>query len=244
MTYELNDDDIVDFGFARGRRLRMALPWRHDFIQSTMRKQGRLWLQGELEWALKYIPFDPHVVDVGSYTGSSAVWFAAVAGAKGVTAIEPDPFSYSLLEANVRLNGLEGKVRTVHSAVWSECGRACMELDPVGNHGAAAYGPCPRDVEWSVPMVNLDSILADRKDKVDVLFISMEGNDYHAIDGARETISKDRPIMLITTFPGNSCRADRRYDGLTGQVKLMNALAGLGYSNAGSFYDTTAYLPS
>jgi len=247
MRYTLDTADVFDFGFFRGRNIKMALPDRHDYLQRFARENSRLWQEDVMGWALRYMPLSPCVVDVGSYVGNSAIWFAAVAGARSVTAIEPDEWSYSLLETNVRLNGLEGVVRTVNSAVWDKPGTACVHIDSVDNHAAVQYRPVPDGVDFgpgmSVPMDTIDSIMADRKDKVDLLLLDMEGYDYRAVRGAHGLVSGDRPVMMVTTFPPTAKTLDPAYDSLQGYLSLVSGLADLGYEAVGKLFNTMVFLP-
>lgn len=247
MKYTLDNADIFDFGFFRDQNIKMALPDRQDFLQSFAREHGRLWQQDVMEWALRYIPLNPCVVDVGSYVGNSAIWLARIAGAKSVTAIEPDAWSYSLLETNVRLNGLGKVIRTVNAAVWDEPGTACLRVDSINNHAAAQYRPVPDGVEpdplTSVPMVTIDSVMADRKGKVNLLLLDMEGYDYRAIRGARKLVESDRPVLMVTTFHQTTKTLDPLYDSLRGYIYLMGDLAELGYVAVGKSFSTTVYMP-
>jgi len=246
MAYKVENDDVVELGYYRGKTMKMAYPCRHDFLQGFSRKRKCFWQQDVMEWALRFIPQNPCVVDVGSYVGNSAIWLAQVADARSVTAIEPDPLSFSLLEANVALNGMEDRIKLIHSAVWSDAGRAYLKADSITNHAAAQYRPCDpyNNAKWSVPMDKLDSLVAGRGDKVDLLLIDMEGYDYLAIRGAQQLISSDRPVLMLTTFNPTAKTVDPCYDSLQGHIKLMGDLVDLGYESVGKLFNTTVFLPT
>ena len=242
MSYEPNSADIVDLGRYRGLDMRVFAPcpdgdWPHHCIRSDR----RLWQQDVLDCLLRHIPVSPHVVDVGSHSGSSAIWFAVMAGAKSVMAIEPDPLSYNLLEANVRLNGLEDRIRTVNSAVWSDSGRAYLESDSITDHGSAQYRPCTSDEKLSVPRHSIDELMKDVKHKVDVLFLEMEGYEYMAIQGARKTIAESKPVIVTTMFKPTAVSVNPNYDCMQGHVRFMCELANLGYTEEASRYNTMVF---
>jgi len=67
--------------------------------------------------------FSGTVVDVGASNGDSAIFFA-LNGAERVVVLEPDPESFALAEENVRINGLEGRIRLISAALAAEDGEA------------------------------------------------------------------------------------------------------------------------
>ena len=83
--------------------------------------------------------FSGTVVDVGASNGDSAVFFA-LNGAGRVVALEPDSESFALAEENVRINGLEGRIRLVNAALAAEDGEAEF-LVSEGSPNAATLSP-------------------------------------------------------------------------------------------------------
>lgn len=69
------------------------------------------------------------VIDAGVNGGDSAICFAA-RGASLVVGLEPDPESFGLAQENVRLNGLDGKVRLLNAALADRDGEAELLTDP------------------------------------------------------------------------------------------------------------------
>ena len=244
MGYELSTDDIIEIGRYRGHVIRMAVPNADgDWVHHCVKDSRRLWNQDALDSALRYIPEHPGVVDVGSHSGSSAVWFARIAGASSVTAIEPDPFSYDVLLNNIALNSLTDIVRAVHSAVWDDDGCAYMEAVSVSDRACSQYRPCASGVSWAVPCARLDAIMQGPSVKVDVLCIEMEGYEYLALHGGRELIRENQPVIIATFFSPGAVTVNPAYDPMQGHVRFMAELAGLGYTAVASHGHTTVFLP-
>ena len=65
----------------------------------------------------------PTILDCGSHIGLSVAWFKRQFPLARITAFEPDPRSFELLQANVAANGLEG-VELLNVAVASTRGTA------------------------------------------------------------------------------------------------------------------------
>jgi FkbM family methyltransferase len=139
-------------------------------------------------------------VDVGANQGFFAYALADVADR--VVAFEPNP-DYALF-ARVMLRGRA----TVHRLALSDKpGRATFYV-PVDHDGTVlhlagslkrTHGQFPRNRAYDVEVRTLDSFaLADvRFIKVDV-----EGSEREVLDGARATIARDRPGLLLELLSG------------------------------------------
>jgi FkbM family methyltransferase len=68
------------------------------------------------------------IVDVGAHVGSFTVWAARRAPNARCLAVEPNPGTFELLQANIRANGLEGRVITLNAAVGAARGTGSLEL--------------------------------------------------------------------------------------------------------------------
>lgn len=121
-------------------------------------------------------------VDGGAHVGS---WTRYLAGAFGrVIAFEPQDDNWECLEANTLALA---NVERHHCALGAAEGR--VGLDPGTNTGC--WHVAPGD---SVPVVPLDALgLGD----LDYLKLDVEGYEGHALQGARQTIARCRPVIQI-----------------------------------------------
>jgi len=139
-------------------------------------------------------------VDVGANQGFFAYALSTIADQ--VVAFEPNP-DYALF-ARVMLRGRA----TVHRLALSDKpGRATFYV-PVDHDGTVlhfagslkrTHGQFPRNRTYAVEVRTLDAFaLADvRFIKVDV-----EGSEREVLDGARATIARDRPVLLLELLSG------------------------------------------
>lgn len=78
------------------------------------------------------------VVDVGSYIGTFAICVAVDNPLVRVLAIEPVPDNVELIERNLRLNGLEDRVRVLQAGVGAPGVKGCEVRVPYAFHGNEA----------------------------------------------------------------------------------------------------------
>jgi FkbM family methyltransferase len=166
------------------------------------------------------------VVDVGALVGLYTLALARRVGPTGrVIAFEPDPESFALLTAQVRLNGVEDRVELVQAAV-GECGGRVpfqggrLADSRVLSESAAGAG--------TVACVALDDVLGSRR--VDVLKVDVEGYEVHVLKGARGLLSDParRPRALFVEIHPFAWPSFR-----TSGEELLELLTSLGYE-AGS----------
>lgn len=143
------------------------------------------------------------VLDVGANEGLYTLFSARRVGAAGrVVAFEPSSRERSRLQRNVRRNRL-GNVTVVPCAVGSSEGTAALQIAS-GVHsghntlGALVHDDAPSAGVEHVPVERLDSVV-DRLGiaQVDVIKIDVEGAEMHVLEGARRTLSSQRPVLMV-----------------------------------------------
>ncbi|MEQ8398848.1 FkbM family methyltransferase [Thalassobaculum sp.] len=138
-------------------------------------------------------------VDVGSSQGDFALIAARIVGPTGrVHAFEPDPDDVDGIRANVALNGF-GTI-TVHGLALSDSdGEATLYRSSVSGWHSLVSGLEKRgETPATVPVARLDSLDLDR---VDMIKIDVEGAEAAVLAGARATLERHRPIVLLDTHP-------------------------------------------
>lgn len=135
-------------------------------------------------------------VDVGSSLGLYVVCMTDVVRARGgkIASIEPVPFNRERQEINIALNGAEDLVEHANVAVGAEPGRVFLTVDAQhadNNAYITAEG------EIAVDVVTLDALCRERNwSPVGAIKIDVEGYEPKVIEGARETITRHRPVVL------------------------------------------------
>lgn len=135
-------------------------------------------------------------LDVGANLGWYSLSLADADGVDGVLAIEPEPHNHGLLQANVRLNGLESRVRVANCAVGRQQGTATMHLyrgSNRGRHSIATDHEGRGSGRVEVPVRRLDDVVSrSGLDDAPIAAIKMdvEGYESEAIAGGSATLAR------------------------------------------------------
>lgn len=146
-------------------------------------------------------------VDVGANVGAASVLALGRFGFGSALAVEPNASNVALLRANLAINGLEDRCRTVVAAAGEAEGSVELELSPdnFGDHRvrAAAAGPGEFREESretrQVPLRTLDSILDSEgvaAEDVGLLWVDVQGYEAGVLEGARGILERDVPVVI------------------------------------------------
>mgnify|MGYP006272782601 CR=1 FL=1 len=182
---------------------------KEDVIQQ-FHLRGEFYEEGYLKVMKDHCPDNATIIDVGANIGNHTVYFSKFFNAKTVYAIEPIPRSYKLLLANLALNYCHNvNVDHIGLALGNqEClGYPCM-IYGKDNLGATLLNPVPyteindnnRDLIFNDPVniVTGDSLFKDVH--VDLIKIDVERMELVVLEGFKETIKNNRPLIFIEIF--------------------------------------------
>lgn len=135
------------------------------------------------------------ILDVGANIGLFTIEGANSVGSSGtIIAIEAAPQHAETVRASAELNRMKNV--EVHSvAVGSETGEAILTLPSAANYGMFTLGNAMGDERIRVGVRRIDDIVAGRR--VDFIKMDIEGSEYNALLGAKETITRGHPAILI-----------------------------------------------
>lgn len=195
----------------------------------------------ELQFVCSQLRPGQIAADIGCHKGAYAYWMRRRVGPQGsVYAFEPQPQQVAYLRrafVAMRYNNVE----IVPMAVSNRCGELILHYPDGADHTHAAslethyahdatmsgHAPvstaCPTSI--SVQGITLDAFFADREPP-DFLKIDVEGHELAVLEGARDTLARNRPTLLI------ECEARHRSDGSV--FAVFERLEALGYE--GSFF--------
>ncbi|MBK9170960.1 MAG: FkbM family methyltransferase [Bryobacterales bacterium] len=142
------------------------------------------------------------VLDCGANIGAFT-WEALRAGAAKVVAIEPSERNIECLRRSFRAEIDAGRVVVYPKGVWRETTELVFHeydnsaLDSfVMEERKEDRGNKVREIR--VPVTTIDTIRAELGlDRVDFIKMDIEGAERHALAGAAETLSRDRPRLAI-----------------------------------------------
>jgi len=137
-------------------------------------------------------------LDIGAQIGSYSL-LAATSGAI-VYAIEPDPNNRRFLKRNIQTNKLNIAVSSI--GAWSK-----MTTLKFRSHDALSSIEGVGMIPEALPFLNrikvdtIDNIVRRLGiTKVHVIKMDIEGAEIEALEGARVTIIKDKPVLLIEAY--------------------------------------------
>lgn len=146
-----------------------------------------------------YKPLENEVfVDCGAFDGDTVAQFMKVRNGKHelIVAFEPDDASFFRLQA--RVQGLyeeypQSRILMVNSATTDRDGVACSKNDG---------SPSSKLIEGNanVPCTTLDSVCDSAGIAPTLIKLDIEGSEIAALNGARETIKKYRPVIACVTY--------------------------------------------
>lgn len=142
------------------------------------------------------------VVDIGAHIGYYSLLSAKLTGANGkIYAFEPTPFLYSILQKNIRANGLEKRAEAFPLALGNHSVKKMCFF--IGETTTSSLFHIPGRVGASieVEMVSLDDFFRKRNwPKVDIVKIDAEGAEKIIVEGMRELIMRNPGLKLIIEF--------------------------------------------
>jgi FkbM family methyltransferase len=137
------------------------------------------------------------MMDVGAYIGQFALVASRGEGVR-VLAFEPTPAVFRQLRRNIELNHCS-RVTCVQAALSDKPGRAKFYFYPE-SHDQNSLRPLAgaRAVSVDVAIETVDSIAARYGlDRVDLIKVDTEGNELAVLKGARQSLLRLRPTLII-----------------------------------------------
>ncbi|MBD2358437.1 FkbM family methyltransferase [Tolypothrix sp. FACHB-123] len=147
------------------------------------------------------------IYDIGAHTGFYALLASVLVGANGkVVAFEPDPRNLFYLKKHLQLNQIQN-VTVIEAAVSDSCGKMFFEgstflgqLPSQGNIESSFLGRLSSQGNIQVKTVAIDELI--NKEQIPIpnfLKIDVEGAELLVLSGAKQTLSKAHPTILLAT---------------------------------------------
>ncbi|MDE3801381.1 FkbM family methyltransferase [Sinorhizobium meliloti] len=192
-AYFSSEDKIFRFSMD-GVSLSFYLPMaasdrvQHDILRSSYFYQPKplFFIQRQ-----KLVNASSVVVDAGANIGNHTVFFGRVGNVSKIHAFEPNPPAFSILRRNVEINELQDIVDLHCTGLGAKASRARNLNARSNNLGGNQIAD---DDSGDVVVERLDDL---NLPKVDFMKIDVEGRGDGVINGALETISRNKPKMLV-----------------------------------------------
>jgi len=186
-----------------------------------------LWMEIGLRWRKRH--FEPEIfllpllcnknqiaIDVGANQGIYTYCMAKVA--RAVVAFEPNADLIASLKKVVAEN-----VQLQTSALSNVCGESLMRIDPTNNglstieqrNSFHSANPAVDPIHRNVCTRTLDSFDFGN---VSLIKIDVEGHEEAVLQGARETINRNKPVLIIESEDQHNSGAPRRISGMLAEL--------------------------
>lgn len=185
-----------------------------DFIQ-RMHLEGHFYEEDELELIEQHAKGGTYL-DVGANVGNHAVFAGLFLPFDKIIAIEPNPRTARVLEANLRLNGLFAKSEIKRVGLSDSPGKAGMVMPAVNNIGGAKVSEAGEGAT-TIELVRGDDFLGD--ERIGLVKMDVEGHELRALKGMQAMLARDRPTVLVEVENVND-------------AAVLDLMTGLGYTRA------------
>ncbi len=144
------------------------------------------------------------IVELGAFVGFSTLRFSDYLNGKGkVIAVEIVPETYSVLKKNLEQN-IPRMAKCINAGISGQPGKSVCYWKS-GTAGASLdkefidnFHP---DKSVEISTCTIDQVIED-EDVVDFLIIQLNGHEYAALNGMKNSISKIRNLMVTCPYPG------------------------------------------
>ncbi len=165
----------------------------NDVIQSY-HSHGLFYEPEELAIIERHFPKGGVFLDVGSNVGNHAIFASKFLYPSQVIVIEPNPRAIDVLMANIDLNAMRRTVDTSLIGIGlSNTNGWATANGPEGNLGATHLSASEDQTE--IRLARGDDMIGGRK--IDFIKIDVEGMEILTLEGLRQTIAAQRPIMFV-----------------------------------------------
>jgi FkbM family methyltransferase len=149
---------------------------------------------------------DGNVLDIGANIGYTATVLARAAKPnRKVFAFEPEPFNFRILEQTAVQAEFEGRIVPEQCAVGAENGtiNLWINLRHHADHRVITdrfHSEHPESAGISIPLVSIDSFLANKEGQVSFVKIDVQGYELAVCQGMRNTLRQDPDIAVVLEF--------------------------------------------
>lgn len=156
-----------------------------------------------------------NIVDVGAYIGDSAIMFADILkqntikkdSIPNVYSFEPSKVNFSVLQKTLKINNIENVVG--YNVLLGDCAKKInfFELeDPLSiNSLKDTPGYYGTQSEIELDMVDFDTFVKENNiNNIGLIKVDIEGAEQLFLKGARKTIEKYKPVLLLSIYHNGS----------------------------------------
>ena len=172
---------------------------KYDDVSNTIKK-GHYFDEAIINVAKKYYRKDTSILEIGANYGQMSVVLSKYLAERGngkVYSFEAEPYVAEILKSNIAINNCNN-VKIIQGAVFYRSGEKVIFPEPdfikfpsYGSYGIDPQASSGREIET----LTIDSLFI--KEPVSFIKIDIQGSDLFALQGARETILKNKPAIIF-----------------------------------------------
>ena len=169
-----------------------------QFLNWTHPEEGKKeFTERQIDWLAQFIKPGDSCVDIGAYTGDTALPMAIAAGKTGeVIAFEPNPVTHEILVQNAKLNPQFARIKCRKCAIGSAGSSAVFHYDATGMNG----GLIPNEpMAVTVKMERLDKCIFKRR--LAFAKIDAEGQDGEILWDNMELFKGNKTVVQVERYP-------------------------------------------
>ena len=159
----------------------------HAFMDSTFTDEDKEFIKNK------------DLIDAGAFTGDTSIPIAKFTD-KNVYAFEPFEESFKLMKKNISSNNIKNIV-PVKKSLGNKNGEMTLYLSE-GNVQGITNSPNIRDYdrELKVEEITLDTFVQENDLNVGFITVDVEGAEIEFLEGAKNTIKNQKPILNISIY--------------------------------------------
>ena len=163
------------------------------------------------------------ILDIGANFGFYAVSLAKALGTQTqVYAFEPHPHTFGRLSRHIALNGLTN-VQAYLVGLSDTVDLFEIRFEPQNTGGAYLAPPAAlADTQRLVQVTTLDRFVQEHKlTRVDFVKVDIEGHEYRFLKGARDTLTRFLPPMMMEFSPHHLARSGQSMEAMLAELKAI-----------------------
>jgi FkbM family methyltransferase len=189
-------DGIFSFSY-RDEEIKFYLPnVPYDMIGNIILHTSTFYERELLEKIRSHIHTDSVVVDIGANIGNHTVYFSKICKCRHVFSFEPQVSVYHELKHNIRINAISN-CTSYNMALGSAAGNADIIHQRPTNKAGTRFAPAA-DGQYRVRALDELGI-----EKIDFMKIDVEGMEFQVLQGAKQTVMANKPLIWVELFKEN-----------------------------------------
>jgi FkbM family methyltransferase len=179
-------------------------------IDTTYPMEGTVWLGGiydrqTTKFLQTTLRSDDVFLDIGANCGALTLVAASVIKTGQIYAFEAAPTMQARLQQNLTSNpGLADRVHLVPIGLGETRGQLFYQEDPEFRGNGSLFNDGDLANAIAVEIITLDEWIATKIiPPVNVIKIDVEGMEYSVLQGARNLLERDHPLIYFESMPNN-----------------------------------------